>query len=156
MNFYPNAGSVLFLLSYGESEHGVKVEISKKIWKRDSYEIKNFYGTDVKVLKLEAAFAHKLVASTERKRTANRDFFDILFFLKKNIAFDDEIIVERTGKSRKEFLIFLRDYIEKKELKRGILEGLGELLSEKRKQWAKKELMPELAGQLDFLISQEK
>jgi len=148
--------NIFFLLSYGEGEHGVKVEISKKIWKQNSYETKNFYGTDVKVLKLEDSFAHKLVASIERKRTANRDFFDILFFLKKNIDFKDEIILERTGKSRKEFLILLRSFIEKRESKGGILEGLGELLSEKRKQWVKKELMSELTGQLDFLIKQEK
>jgi predicted nucleotidyltransferase component of viral defense system len=147
--------TIFFLLSYGAGEHGIKVEISKKAWTQNSYESKNFYGTDVKVLKLEDAFAHKLVASIERKRTANRDFFDILFFLKKQADFNEKIILERTGKDRKDFLIFLRNYIDKKELNRGILEGLGELLDEKRKQWVKKELVPELLGLLDFLIGQE-
>ncbi|KKP98053.1 MAG: hypothetical protein US25_C0012G0007 [Candidatus Moranbacteria bacterium GW2011_GWE1_36_7] len=147
--------NIFFLLSYGEGEHGVKIEISKKIWPQNSYEIKNFYGTDVKVLKLEDAFAHKFVASTERKRTANRDFYDIFFFLKKNVTFNDKIIFERTGKNEKEFLIFLKNFLEKKELKNGILEGLGELLDEKRKQWVKNELKNELLGLLDFLIAQK-
>jgi hypothetical protein len=40
-------------------------------------------------------------------------------------------------------------------LERGILEGLGELLDEKKKNWAKRELIPELLGLLDFLISQK-
>lgn len=146
--------NVFFLLSYGEGEHGIKVEISKKIWKKNLYEIKNFYGTDVKVLRLEDAFAHKLVACIERKRTANRDFFDICFFLKKNVAFNDDIILERTNKNKKDFLIFLRKYVDQKELKSGILEGLGELLDEKRKQWVKENLKNELLGLLDFLISQ--
>ncbi|MFA5993861.1 MAG: nucleotidyl transferase AbiEii/AbiGii toxin family protein [Parcubacteria group bacterium] len=147
--------TIFFLLSYGTGEHGVKIEISKKSWARNTYETKNFYGTDVKVLKLEDAFAHKLIASVERKRTANRDFFDILFFLKKNVGFNGEIILERTGKNKKEFLIFLRNYIDKKELERGILEGLGELLDEKKKRWAKRELISELLGLLDFLINQK-
>jgi predicted nucleotidyltransferase component of viral defense system len=147
--------NIFFLLSYGEGEHGVKVEISKRNCAYNRYETKNFYGTDVRTLVLEDAFAHKLVACTERTRTANRDYYDIFFFFKKDVRFTEGIIVERTGKDRVTFLQFLREYVAHQESRMGMLEGLGELLDAKQKQWVKNNLKNELIGLIDFILKEE-
>ena len=147
--------TLFFVLSYGEGEHGVKVEISKRMEPRSVFETRNFYGVDVKIMKLEDSFANKLVAAVERKRVANRDFYDIYFLLQKNILFNAEIIRQRTGKSEHDFLIVLRKYIEKEQSQRGILEGLGELLDEKQKRWAKENLKKELLVSIDFLLDKK-
>ncbi len=148
--------TILFFLSYGEAEHNVKVEISKRSCAFNQYEINNFYGTDVRVLKLEDALAHKLVAALERKRVANRDFYDIFFFLKQGAKFNEDIIKTRTGKSKVEFLLNLRDKLDKKVSSRGVLEGLGELVDGEKKKWVKESLKKELLGLLDFLIAEER
>lgn len=141
--------TLYFLLSYGESEHGVKVEISKRIAK-NSYETRNFYGTDVVTVVLEDAFANKLVAVTERKRTANRDFYDILFLLRKGIIPNEGIILERTGKSLMEYLDTLITFAEKRLSAGSVLEGIGELVDENQKKWLKQNLKRELLTQLKF------
>ncbi len=146
--------NLFFLLSYEEGAPGIKIEISKRASEKNRYELKNFYGIDVNVMKLEDAFANKLVASVERKRTANRDFYDIYFLLLKNTFFNEDIILERTEKNSKDFFVYLREYFEKERPERGILEGLGELLDEKKKQWVKDNLKKELLASLDFSISQ--
>ncbi|OIQ02473.1 MAG: hypothetical protein COZ27_02300 [Candidatus Moranbacteria bacterium CG_4_10_14_3_um_filter_41_65] len=149
--------TIYFLLSYGEGEHGVKVEISKRLpEKKNEYEIRNFYGTDVATVKLDDAFANKLVAATERTRTANRDFYDIYFLFKKGIIPNEEIILARTGKDMSEYLSILRSFIEKNITETSVLEGIGDLVDNSRKDWLKKNLKKELLAQLDFSIIESK
>jgi predicted nucleotidyltransferase component of viral defense system len=148
--------NIFFLLNYEEGEHSIKVEISKRTNVHNRYEMKNFYGTDVRVLTLEDAFAHKLVACTERKRTANRDHYDIFFFLKKGVNINEKIIMDRTGKDLISFLLFLREHIANKRSRAGMLEGLGELVDDDQKKWVKNDLKNELLGMLDFVIEQKK
>lgn len=152
--------TLYFLLSYGEGEHGVKVEISKRLEGENSYETKNFYGVDVAVVKLEDAFANKLVAAMERKRMANRDFYDIYFLLKRGIVPNEKIIIARTGKSTIEYLSVLRDFVEKNITENSALEGIGELVDKSQKDWLKKQLKKQLKSnllaQLDFCLSELK
>jgi len=148
--------TLYFLLSYGDGEHGVKVEISKRSGVENSYETKNFYGTDVLVVKLEDAFANKLVAAMERKRTANRDFYDIYFLLKKGIVPNEKIITARMEKSTEKYLLSLRDFVEKNISETSVLEGIGELVDNSRKDWLKKHLKNELLAQLDFFLNELK
>lgn len=147
--------TLFFLLSYGDGERGIKIEISKRNSPKNRYELKNFYGVDVKVMKLEDSFANKLVASVERKRMANRDLFDIYFLLQKQVAFNEKIILERTGKKSREFLLYFRKYLEKKRPERGISDGLGELVDAKKKQWVRENLKKELLNLLDFILDQK-
>jgi predicted nucleotidyltransferase component of viral defense system len=144
------SNTLYFLLSYGIGEHSVKIEISKRMPPQNTYEIKNFYGTDVSVAKLEDAFANKLVAATERKRTANRDFYDIWFLFKKGVMPNKGIVETRTGKSFTEYVKNLRDFVEKNIVENSILEGVGELVDNSQKDWLKKRFKGELLAQLDF------
>lgn len=143
-----------FLLRYASGQQGVKVEISKREQPLNRYETKNFYGRDVVTLSLEDSFAHKLVAVTQRKNVANRDFFDVWFLLQKGVVFNDAIVAERTGKTGVEYLEVVREYAEKNIRSNSILDGIGELVSEKQKQWLKRDFKKELLVQLDFFIDQ--
>lgn len=71
-----------------------------------------------------------MVATTERNVTANRDLFDIHYFL--STAYVNEInydiIKYRTNKEPKEFYTFLYDFVSNID-NNSILNGLGEILS---------------------------
>ena len=66
------------ILSYGEKDINIKVDISRKVWKQNEYEIVNFYGTDIRVQTRPTIFANKLMALLER--STNRDIYDVWFF----------------------------------------------------------------------------
>ena len=146
--------TIFFLLSYEKHSHGVKVEISKRSSANAGYEFKDFYGTQVQCLRVSDSFAFKLVAATDRKRTAGRDFYDIYFFLKNNYDFNEKIIEERTGKSTSEYLKYLRKFIDEKVTNKTVLGGVGELIEEKKKNWTRNKFKDELLVQLDFLIKE--
>ena len=100
--------------------------------------------------------AHKMVASTERISLANRDIFDIHYFLGTEYAseINYEVIKIRTNKDPKDFYDFLLKNIGKINPK-NILSGLGEVLTDSQKDWAKSKLLIELKGliqrQIDFI-----
>jgi predicted nucleotidyltransferase component of viral defense system len=134
--------TLFFLLSYGEKARNIKVEISKRAFP-DHYEVKNYLGISMLVLRKEDMFAHKLVTLTERKTVANRDFFDLWFFMKNNWEVNREIVEMRSGM---ELTKYLKDCVKKVEKidERYILQGLGEILDEKNKKWAKENLKKDL------------
>lgn len=105
-------------------------------------------------MKIEDMFANKLVASTQRKGVANRDFYDIFFLLKRGFSFNEEIIQEKTGKEAVLYLKSLLNFLKKYKPARGITDGLGELLTKEKKLWVKQDLKKELIGQLEFLINE--
>lgn len=147
--------TIFFLLDYGHKEQNIKVEISRKSFSGNRYEIRNFYGLDVRTLSLEDSFAHKLAAATERKALANRDFYDIYFLLKNNAAFNEEIIQFRTGKSGAEYLSFLRSFIETHLSQKTVLANIGELIDAKQKAWVKQHLKEDLLALIDFTIAEQ-
>ena len=136
------------VLSYGEEDINIKVDITRKIWESNIYEIRNFYGTDIRVQDKATIFANKLVALSERN--TNRDIYDVWFFFKNSFEMNENIILERTGKSLD---IFLNQVIKKIEAlwnNYNILDWLWEVLTEKQKFFVKNILIPELLGYLQF------
>lgn len=133
--------TIFFLLSYGESEHNIKVEISIRSH-NNQYEMKEYLGIAMLAAKKETLFAGKLVALTGRKNIAMRDVYDIYFFAKNNWDIDEKIIKLWTNGNLKECLNKSVKMLEKIEDKK-ILQGLGEVLEEKEKRWAKDNLKKE-------------
>ena len=75
--------TVFALLSYGDEDHNIKVEINvRKLAEnmKDIYEIKEYLGISIMVAKKDYLFAGKLAALTLRTETAMRDVFDIQYF----------------------------------------------------------------------------
>lgn len=135
--------TVFALLSYGDDDHNIKVEINvRKLVEniQDHYELREYLGISMFVAKKDYMFAIKLSALTLRNETAMRDIYDIHFFGKNNWDINAEVVKERTGKTIKEYLTDCVAFIEKVKDNQ-ILQGLGELVgSEKEKSWIKNNL----------------
>ncbi len=148
--------TLFWLVSYGDGLSNIKVEVSTRDNPYNHYNLIPFYGTTIRVIDLKDMIAHKLVAVTERGTLASRDLFDIHYFLGLPQAsqINYQIIKHRTGKNPKEFYISLLKYLDKINSK-SILSGLGEVLTDSQKDWAKAKLIIEIKGlilrQIDLL-----
>lgn len=135
--------TIFALLSYGNDDHNIKVEINVRRLAgniRDHYALKGYLGISMFTAKNDYLFAGKLVALTTRKETAARDIYDIYYFAKNNWGINPEVIKELTGKTIKAYLAECGVFIGKVKDNR-ILQGLGEFLEEeKEKAWARRNL----------------
>jgi len=148
---------LFFLLSYDEKEPGaqnIKVEINL-IDFGSEYDVKAYLGISMKVMVKKDMAAHKIVAMYERESRTNRDIFDIWYFLQNDWPINKEIIKKRTGMSFKDFLQKCIGLVEKANNK-NILAGMGELLDEKQKAWAKEHLKEDALFQLKLKLENEK
>ncbi len=132
---------ILFVVSYQEKDQNIKIEINKEPY-GSTYELKTYNGLNMYVMKKPDMFANKLVAMYERLGKANRDIFDVRYFASKLWDISEEIIKLRTGKSLPDFLVKLIDKLENYN-PQYILNGLGEVLTEPQKSWAKDYLIKE-------------
>jgi predicted nucleotidyltransferase component of viral defense system len=148
--------TLFWLVSYGAGLTKIKVEISTRNNPHNHYNLIPFYGTTIRVIDLKDMIAHKLVTVTERGSLANRDLFDIHYFLSLPEAsqINYQIIKYRTGKDPKEFYLSLLKFLDKINSK-NILAGLGEVLTDSQKNWVREKLIIETKGlvqrQIDLL-----
>jgi predicted nucleotidyltransferase component of viral defense system len=148
--------TVFALLSYGDDDHNVKIEINiRKLVEQiqDHYEMKEYLGISMLIAKKDYLFAGKLSALTLRKETAMRDVYDIYYFAKNSWDINPEVIKGRTGKSIKKYLADCVDLIEKLKNSQ-MLQGLGELVDgEKEKAWVRTHLKYDTIFMLKNYIS---
>lgn len=145
--------TLFWVVSYGTGLAHIKIEISTRDNPHSHYNLVPFYGVTVKTLDIGDMIAHKLVAVTERTSIANRDLFDTHYFLGSRYAADInyDIIKKRTGKAPKEFYESLLSFVSDINSK-NILVGLGEVLTQPQKDWAKAKLKEELEGLIKKMI----
>ena len=143
---YIKQSTIFFLLSYGDTDHNIKVELNVRILMQDikeHYEVKEYLGISMLVGKKDYFFASKLSALTSRRLLAMRDIYDIWFFAKNNWDINAEVVKARTGKTIKEHIadcVLVIEAVKDNE----ILRGLAELLpGEKEKAWVKSNLRQE-------------
>jgi len=133
--------NLFYRLSYKGIQDGaytLKIEINKRPF-GSTFELKDYMGLPMKVMAQEDMAAHKLVAMYERIGKANRDIFDVHFFLHNRWPINKKLVEKRTGMLYKNFLEKCISALEKKS-NHNILHGLGELLTEKQKVWVKAKL----------------
>ncbi len=97
--------NLFYVLSYDNKIQGaqnIKVEINRRDF-GSKYDVKAYLGISMKVMTQEDMAAHKLVAMFERIGAANRDIFDVWFFLKNEWPINQEIVEKRTHRPFKEF-----------------------------------------------------
>lgn len=138
--------TLFFLLSYGHADHNIKLEINRRTNLPkiiDRFELKKYLGISMLVAKKSYLFASKLAALVLRSKTAMRDIYDLWYFAKNNWDIDVEIVKILTGKSLKKHLTECIAIIERVKDNQ-ILQGIGELLSEKEKTWVKTHLRTEI------------
>ncbi|MBI3305789.1 nucleotidyl transferase AbiEii/AbiGii toxin family protein [Candidatus Nomurabacteria bacterium] len=138
--------TIFFLLSYGDADHNVKIEVNVRILMPDikeRYEIKEYLGISMLVGKKDYLFANKLAALTTRSETAMRDIYDVWFFGASHFDINAEVIKARTGKTIKEYMadcISVVEAVKDNEILRGLAEFLP---GEKEKAWVKTHLRKE-------------
>lgn len=149
--------NLLYILSYDDKDinaQNIKVEINRREF-GSKYDIRSFLGISMQVMIKEDMTAHKLCAMYERIGKTNRDIFDAQFFLSHDWPVNKKIIEDRMGMSYKEFLGKTFDLIKKFDDK-DILAGMGELLTEKQKAWAREKLKSETLFSLGLALENEK
>jgi len=146
---YKKRNTLLLIVSYGDIGQNIKLEVSLRDF-GSKYIIQNYLGIPMLVMAREDMFAHKLAAMSERIGTANRDIYDVHFFLKNNWPLNEKMLLKRAGKDLKAFLENTAQQVEKIK-ENQILNGIGELLDNKTKAWVKKNLIKETAGKLRIL-----
>jgi hypothetical protein len=136
------------VLNYGAEERNLKVEVSNREF-ADSYQIQNYLGIPMLVMLPEDMFAHKLCALTDRRTIANRDVFDIYYFLSTGISINKEIVKARTKMKFEEYIDYCIDSV--KMIKKGsLLNGLGELVDKDTKLFVKTKLQDEVISLLQI------
>lgn len=138
------------VLSYGEHDINIKIDINRKIWESNKYEFVDFYGTTIQVQDKSTIFANKLVALTER--STNRDIYDVYFFFQKLFDINVDLVLERTGHDIKFVYHQIIDKLNTLPLRYKILDGLWELLDTKQKHRTKTHLISSLVSLLYMKI----
>ena len=132
---------LLIVLDYGEKERNLKIEISNREFP-DSYETKNYLGIPVKVMVKPDMFAHKLCALLDRNMIANRDVFDVYFFMQQKTPINKNIVEKRMDMEFKEYIDSCIAKIEKRPGK-NLLNGIGELVDNNLKSFVREQLKEE-------------
>ena len=138
--------TIFALLSYGDEDHNIKVEISTRaIFPdiKDQYALKEYLGISMLAGKKEYLFSSKLAALMLRKEMVMRDAYDIYYFAKNNWDINKKIVELRTSKKFSEYMTDCIAGIETIKDNQ-ILSGLGELVGEKEKDWIKQKLRKEV------------
>jgi predicted nucleotidyltransferase component of viral defense system len=146
--------NLFFLLSCEEEAQNIKIEINRRLF-GSRYEVMTYLGISMLVMVQEDMFAHKLIAMSERIGKANRDIYDVWFFLKNNWSINGEIIKKRAGLSLKELWQRCIASLEKMD-NRNILAGLGEVLDKKQKIWVKENLKKDVLFLLKVKLESER
>ena len=149
--------NLLYVLSYDDKDinaQNVKVEINRREF-GSKYSVESFLGISMQVMVKEDMVAHKLCAMYERIGKTNRDIFDVQFFLSHDWPVNKKIVEDRMGVSYADFLKKCIEGLEKFD-DSNILSGMGELLTEKQKSWAKAKLKSEVLFSLRLALEKEK
>ncbi|MCD4781130.1 MAG: nucleotidyl transferase AbiEii/AbiGii toxin family protein [Candidatus Omnitrophica bacterium] len=134
--------TLFFLLSYERETRNLKIEISTRMFE-DSYEVKDYLGIPVLVMKQEDMFAHKMAALLDRKSLANRDLYDIIFFIKNRWDCNLNLLEKRTGMATKDYIDRCVHRVNQVN-NTYILQGLGELLTEPSKDSMREKMKDEI------------
>jgi predicted nucleotidyltransferase component of viral defense system len=141
-------------ISYDEKSQNIKIEVNRRNF-GSKYELKTVLGISMLVMKKDDMFANKLMAMYERIGKTSRDIYDVYFFSHNNWPINKNLVENRAEKSFAEVLEGCIDLLEKMD-NRHILEGLGELLTEPKKDWARAKLKSDTIFILKLELENEK
>ncbi len=133
--------------SYAPTFQKVKIEINHRERLAD-FDIKSFFGVNVPTMTPEKMLANKLAAITQRSTLQNRDLYDADFMFKKQWSPDRTTLEKRAGKTVEQYYLELAKMLNSPSVRKNVLDGLGMVLDEKQKKWAKNPLVDSLRAQL--------
>lgn len=138
--------TLFYLLDYGFDERKLKVEITRNRTKTN-FVVMNYLGISMLVMNRSAMVAGKLLALTLRTKFANRDVFDIWYFLKNGYEIDWSVVKDKNGEDVKKIInkaILRVEKIKDNE----ILNGLGDLLDNSMKDFVRRHLKEDVLLEL--------
>ena len=133
--------------SYEPGKQQIKIEVSRRVFPQE-FTLHDFLGMSIPVLSKEYLLAHKLCAITSRRAMQNRDIYDANFMLKKNWDPNEEIIRLRTGLTVSKYYGVLLKIVEDSTVNKSIMLGLGEVLEQRERMWARQHLLGSFREQL--------
>lgn len=146
--------NLLNVISYAPGAQKIKVEVNRRNF-GSKYELKTLLGISMLVMVREDMFAHKLMAMHERVGKTSRDIYDVWFFLEKGWPIHKAIIEQRANMPFTDLVQKCIEQLEKIN-NRNILDGLGEFLTEPKKDWARAKLRTETIFLLKARLESEK
>lgn len=146
--------NLISVISYNEKSQNIKIEVNRRNF-GSRYELKTLLGISMQVMVKEDMFANKLMAMYERIGKTSRDVYDVYFFIKNDWPINRKLVEDRAKMSFGEVLIKCIDLLEKMD-NRHILDGLGEMLTESQKDWARAKLRTDTIFLLKVLLEAEK
>ncbi|MBU2564441.1 nucleotidyl transferase AbiEii/AbiGii toxin family protein [Patescibacteria group bacterium] len=146
--------NLFFLVSYKKEFQNVKIEVNRRLF-GSQYELRTHLGISMLVMKKEDMFAHKLMAMNERIGKANRDIYDVWFFLRNNWSVNRKIVEDRSKMTFGDFLKKSITALEELE-DSNILSDMGELLNKKQKDWVKSNLKKDTVFLLKLMLDDER
>lgn len=155
-DFYDKRFTTFFLISYKKNAPNIKVEFNKRKWEYATFKQIWFLGVEMKIADQVTLFSQKIVALTDRRQPVARDLFDIHYFLELDFPLKEKMIKERTGKGLEDYLKECISFIKDHYTSKNVLQGLGEILEEEQKRWAKKNLKKETVSLLEDKIQEIK
>lgn len=142
--------NVLNIISYAPGAQKIKVEVNRRNF-GSRYEVRTLLGISMLVMVKEDMYAHKLMAMLERVGKTSRDVYDVYFFEQNGWEINKTIVETRSKKPFKETLVQCIELLENMDNKH-ILDGLGELLTQPQKDWARAKLREEAVFLLKIKI----
>jgi len=109
-------------------------------------------GVDIKVMVAADMFAHKLCSLLDRNAMTNRDIFDSWFFMKNRTPVNRSIIETRMKMPYTDYIQKCINSLEAMK-NRKLLQGLGELMDDKMKNFVRTGLLKETIVLLNFYKS---
>lgn len=146
--------NLVTIISYDLKSQNIKIEVNRRNF-GSKYELKTLLGISMLVMVQEDMFANKLMAMHERIGKTSRDVYDVYFFSKNNWPINRKLVEDRAKVSFRELLTKCVDLLEKMD-NRHILDGLGEILTESQKDWARVKLRTETIFLLKLALEAEK
>ncbi|MFH1800871.1 MAG: nucleotidyl transferase AbiEii/AbiGii toxin family protein [Candidatus Omnitrophota bacterium] len=141
--FRDKQNTLFCLFDYGKGHPNIKIELGRRVWKNNVYKPVWFLGVPLVIADERTVLTNKLVALTDRKTAVARDLYDSWYFLKAGFPVSEALVMERTGKDLGAYLKGAMGFIRRTYTPRNVLHGLGDVLDEKQKSWAKDHLVLE-------------
>lgn len=135
---------MLIVLNYEHGGRKLKIEISSRNYP-DKYELKDYLGISMNVMRLEYMFTHKLSALLDRRTLTHRDVFDSWFCMNKRVMLKKSILDLRLECTFEQYMDNCIKAVSNIKPNR-VLDGLGELMDQDLKKWVKQNLISEFVA----------
>jgi predicted nucleotidyltransferase component of viral defense system len=146
--------NMINVIAYDAKSQNIKIEINLRNF-GSKYELKTLLGIPMLVMAREDMFANKLMAMYERIGKTSRDVYDVYFFAKNNWPINKALVEDRAKMPFNKVVAKCINLLEKMN-NRHILDGLGEMLNNSQKDWARAKLRSETIFLLKVWLESEK